>query len=107
MQRFQDLIDQALCTALICMVVIRHHHYSLSFIVYNDFPVCVDLCSENWDDNFLAQVGQNDETQTASEEAEEVDSDTDDDTPMTMQTYKQAIQSLEDVQQFLCTQEHT
>ena len=38
-----------------------------------------------------------DRTTKHSEEVEEVDSDNDDDTPMTVQTYKQAIQSLEDV----------
>ena len=74
----------------------------------NDSPVCVDLDSENWEDNVLAQVGQNDETQTASEEVEEVDYDDDDDTPMKVQTYKHwAIQSLKEVQQFLYSKGHT
>ena len=34
----------------------------------NDLPVCVDLDSETWDDNLLAQVGQNNATQTSRED---------------------------------------
>ena len=46
--------------------------------------MCANLDSEHWEDNFLAQVGQNDETQTASEEVEEVESD---DGEVKVQTY--------------------
>ena len=38
---------------------------------------------------------------------EEVDSDDYDDTPMKVQTYKQAIQSLDNVEQFLYSKGHT
>ena len=62
----------------------------------DDLPVCVDLDSDNWNDNFLAELGQ-DEQDSRDNEAQDEDSEEMDDEPppLNIQTYKQAVQSLD------------
>ena len=62
----------------------------------DDLPVCVDLDSDYWNDNFLAELGQ-DEQDSRDNEAQDEDSEEMDDEPppLNIQTYKQAVQSLD------------
>lgn len=64
----------------------------------NDLPVCMDLTGERWDANFLSQLGQQEESEEEDDEAPPP--------PLKVQTFKEAIDSLESVQRFLESQGH-
>ena len=79
----------------------------------DDLAVCVDLDSDCWEENFLAQIGQDgQETPQVPDDDEDEDEDVqemDGELPplLKLHSYKEAIQSLEDVQQFLYSRGHT
>ncbi len=60
----------------------------------DELPICVDMDSENWEGEFMAQLGR-EEQQKVVEDDEEVDNEEE------ASKNKEAIESLEDVQQFL------
>lgn len=59
----------------------------------NDLPVCIELDQENWEADFLEQLGRN-------KGDEEIEMDVERPPPK-LQTFDEAIQALEDVQHFL------
>ncbi len=65
----------------------------------DDLPVCMDLDNDSWEADFLDQLGE-DEKEVADEE-EDKEEDEMDPPPPKIQNFKEAVQSLEDVQQFL------
>ena len=69
----------------------------------DDLPVCTDLDSENWEENFLSELG---EEQIGQEEDDEEDEecDTQDQAPLKI---NEAIDSLENVVHYLQSQGHT
>lgn len=72
----------------------------------NDLQVCTDLDSDTWDADFLSQLGQQEEE---SEDEDEVNDEVNDETlppPLKIHTFKEAIDSLENVQYFLESRGH-
>lgn len=70
----------------------------------DDLPICTDLDSDRWEDNFMAELGQQDEEdEEGDEEDEEGDEGMEDEPlpPLKVQSFKEAIESLENVQKFL------
>ena len=68
----------------------------------NDLPLCTDLDNDTWDANFLSQLGQQ------VEESEDDQENNESPPPLLkIQSFKEAIKSLEDVQQFLESRGHT
>ena len=67
----------------------------------SDLAVCMDIHAENWQEAFLQQIGQN-ETEE-KEDDKEMDND---DPPMRITTYREAIRALEDAQQFILSRGH-
>ena len=61
----------------------------------DNLPVCTDLDSDTWDANFLSQLGQQEK-----ESEDEDDENEPQPPPLKIQTYKEAIESLENVQLF-------
>ena len=68
----------------------------------NNLPLCTDLDSDTGDANFLSQLGQQVEESEDDAENNEYPPH-----PLKIQCFKEAIKSLEDVQQFLESQRHT
>jgi len=68
----------------------------------DDLPVCTDLDSDSWDANFLSQLGQEEENSD-----EEMSDDETPPPPLKVQSFKEAIDSLEDVQRFLESRGYT
>ena len=61
----------------------------------DDLPVRVDINNDSWRGNFLAQLGHKEQEEVQDEEEEELDNEP---PPLKVQSYKEAIQSLEDTQ---------
>ena len=77
----------------------------------DDLTICTNLDCATWEDNFLSQLGDGDPAQQEEMDSEdnEVDNDednTDADVP-NIQSFTEAIKSLEDVQEFLERRGHT
>ena len=93
--RLQNLIDKTV-----------HEGCTLSEYITgdDDKPVCANLINENWEDNFLAGVGQSEQVT----EDEETDDDTliEEPTVLNTNSYKEAIVALENVQDFLQSRGH-
>ena len=70
----------------------------------DDLPVCANLINENWEDNFLAGIGQSEQVT----EDEETDDDTliEEPTVLNTNSYKEAIVALENFQDFLQSHRH-
>ena len=67
----------------------------------DDLPVCMQLDSDSWEADFLEQVGQ-EEQEVADEDEDEGDDEMDvEPPPPKIQNFKEAVQSLEDVEKFL------
>ena len=69
----------------------------------DDLPVCVEMDDENWEETFLEELtAAADKPEDASQEMDE-DEELDDNGPVLpkLKTYKEAINSLEDVYRFL------
>ena len=67
----------------------------------NSLPVCVDIDGNNWDENWLNSLTEGAESVDEDEDEEE-DFDVDmPPPPPKIQTYKQAVESLEDIKIFL------
>ncbi len=67
----------------------------------DDLPVCMDLNNDSWEADFLDQLGE-DEQEVANEEEDKEEDEMDiEPPPPKIQNFKEAVQSLEDVQQFL------
>lgn len=65
----------------------------------DDLPVCMEVDNDSWEANFLEQLGQ--EEQDVADEAEDEDEMDVEPPPPKLHNFKEAIQSLEDIQQFL------
>ena len=68
----------------------------------DDLPVCMELDNDSWEADFLKQLGQ-EEQEVADEEEDEEDEMDAQPPPPKLHNFKEAVQSLEDVQQFLET----
>ena len=66
----------------------------------DELPVCVDLDSDNWDTNFMDQLVEDEEEAEQEDEWEDDAIDTDP-APPKIQSFKEALLALGDVQQFL------
>ena len=69
----------------------------------DDLPVCVEMGDENWENTFLKELtAVEGEAEDVSQEMDEEDDEFDDGPVVPkLKTYKEAINSLEDVCQFL------
>ena len=68
----------------------------------DDLPVCVEMDDENWENTFLEELtAAEGEAEDASQEVDEDDEFDDGPVVPKLKTYKEAINSLEDVCQFL------
>ena len=65
-----------------------------------DLPVCMELDNDSWEADFLKQLGQ-EEQEVADEEEDGEDEMDAQPPPPKLHNFKEAVQSLEDVQQFL------
>ena len=67
----------------------------------DNLPVCMELDSDSWEADFLKQLRQ-EEQEVADEEEDEGEDELDvEPPPPKLQNFKEAVQSLEDVQKFL------
>lgn len=66
----------------------------------NELPVCADLDDEHWEDNFMESLTQQEATPAAEDSDPEDDVDVPPPVPK-IKDFKEAIQTLEDVQNFL------
>ena len=67
----------------------------------DNLPVCMEFDSDSWEADFLKQLRQ-EEQEVADEEEDEGEDELDvEPPPPKLQNYKEAVQSLEDVQKFL------
>ena len=66
----------------------------------DDLPVCMELDNDSWEADFLKQLGQ-EEQEVADEEEDGEDEMDAQPPPPKLHNFKEAVQSLEDVQQFL------
>ena len=66
----------------------------------NELPVCADLDDEHWEDNFMESLTQQEATPAAEDSDPEDDVDVPPPVPK-INDFKEAIQTLEDVQNFL------
>ena len=67
----------------------------------SELPVCTDLDNDHWEDNFMDSLTQ-ENTMTPTEEDSDPESDVDLDPPVpVIKDFKEAIQTLEHVQDFL------
>ena len=73
----------------------------------DDLPVCTDLDSENWEENFLSELGEEQIGQEEDDEEDDEECDTQDQAPLKITTYNEAIDSLENVVHYLQSQGHT
>ncbi len=64
----------------------------------DDLPVCLELDTDSWEADFLDQLGEDEEVTNEEEEDELLDVQP---PPPKIKNFKEAVQSLEDVQQFL------
>ena len=62
-------------------------------------PVCASDEYDDWEDHFFRELGQ-------TKVAQDTDMEELDDNPLPVQTYKEAVESLEDVQEFLYSRGH-
>ena len=58
----------------------------------NDLPVCTDLDSDSWEVNFMSELGLEEE---CNEDEEEEEMDDEPPTPLKVQSFKEAIDSIE------------
>ena len=66
----------------------------------DNLPVCMELDNDSWEADFLKQLGQ--EEQEVGDEEEDGEDEMDaHPPPPKLHNFKEAVQSLEDVQQFL------
>ena len=72
----------------------------------DDLPICTDLDCDTWDSNFLSQLGEDHEDVSEDEEDITMIDETPQPPILKIQTYKEALKSLEDVQQFLESRGH-
>ncbi len=64
----------------------------------NSLPVCIDIDGDDWDENWLNSLTEHEGGDEDEDEDEEEDLDIDlPPPPPKIQTYKQAIESLEDI----------
>ena len=70
----------------------------------DDLPICTDLDSNLWEDNSLSELGQQ---EPESDEDEDNDDNETIPPPLKIQNFKEAIESLENVQQFLENRGHS
>lgn len=73
--------------------------YNVDKYLNDDLPVCMELGNDSWEADFLKQLGR-EEQEVADEEEDEDELDAQP-PPLKPQNFKEAVQSLEDVQQFL------
>lgn len=97
--------------SLIGQTMVGHEHCALDEYLTgeDDLQVCMNVDSENWEEEFLAQLGQGDKVEATVEgdQLEELPEDNGQDKPtLKVKSFKEAIQSLEDVQEFLMSQGH-
>lgn len=64
----------------------------------DDLPVCMELSNDSWEADFLKQLGR--EEQEVADEEEDEDEPDAQPPPLKPHNFKEAVQSLEDVQQF-------
>ena len=71
----------------------------------DSLAVCTDLDSENWEVNFMAELGQD---TTGNDRINESDDETpgEEVSPPKITSYSEAVESIENVQQFLVNQGH-
>ena len=71
----------------------------------DDLPICTNLDCATWEDNFLSQLGDGDPAQQEEMDSEDNKADNDEDNANAdvpnIQSFTEAIKSLEDVQEFL------
>ena len=68
----------------------------------NDLSVCRELDSDKWEADFLEGLGQEEEEEVGDEEEDEREEEMDvEPPPPKLKSFREAIECLEDVQQFL------
>lgn len=100
---FEDVDEAASLAPLISAAMGTQDACSVSDYVNGDseLPVCTDLDNDHWEDNFMDSLTQ-ENTMTPTEEDSDPESDVDLDPPVpVIKDFKEAIQTLEHVQDFL------
>ena len=101
MDELQGLIDRALPPGQSC---------SAQEYVQEDVPVCVDLVSENWDANFVAELAEPEASESAELDDEEDGSGEEEPVPK-VKKFSESLMMLDDVKAFLdscgCVEEAT
>lgn len=85
--------------SLIEMIMPTDGRYNVDKYLNDDLPVCMELGNDSWEADFLKQLGR-EEQEVADDEEDEDELDAQP-PPLKPQNFKEAVQSLEDVQQFL------
>ena len=67
----------------------------------DDLPVCIDLNGDDWEHNFLAQLGQPATNEEEEEKDEDDDHELDKEPVLTIHTFSEAMASLDNVKLFL------
>ena len=70
----------------------------------DDIPVCLDACSDTWEEKFFDNLGQEDQGEDEDEEDSDNEQPSPEFEPPQLKSYKEAIMSLEDIQLFLESQ---
>ena len=99
---FEDIDETISLTPLISAAMGTIGACSMSEYISgdNELPVCADLDDDHWEDNFMESLTQ----QEAAPAAEDCDPEDDVDVPPPVpkiKDFKEAVQTLEDVQNFL------
>ena len=69
----------------------------------SDLPVCTEMDADNWDETFVAELGNNQHKEDTCEDSDDEDGATADQEPALpkLKTIKEAITALEDVAYYL------
>ena len=73
----------------------------------DDLAVCTDLDSENWEENFMDELGNEQPEERESSDEFDGESDMPNQQPLKVKTYSEAMDSLENVMHFLENQGNT
>ena len=72
----------------------------------DDLPVCLELDDDNWEDNFMTELGQSEQSEQDEQDVTDDDDEMDDEPSLKIKSFKEAILSLEDVHHFLESRGH-